>query len=214
MSDIIDRRALLTAACGSVWVSTLASARATEQEHWLNEPAVWSRSGAVLTMRAEAKTDFWRKTYFGYVTDNGHLVSRPVTGDFQATVNVAGAFVSQYDQAGLMVRLDSTCWMKCGVEYVDGVQNVSSVFTRDFSDWAGVPRETAAESMWFRLARKGSALTFSFSADGETYREVRQGHLTAARTVQVGVMAAAPEGAGFTAIFRDLAVLPATPRRG
>jgi regulation of enolase protein 1 (concanavalin A-like superfamily) len=210
VANFIDRRALLTAACGSVWIPALARARVSEQERWLNEPGSWSRNGTVLTMRAEPKTDFWRKTYFGYVTDNGHLVSRPLTGDFQATVNVAGAFASQYDQAGLMVRLDPTCWMKCGVEYVDGVQNVSSVFTRDFSDWAGVPRDSAAGSMWFRLARKGSALTFSFSLDGETYREVRQGHLTAARTVQVGVMAAAPEGAGFTAIFRDLTIVPAT----
>jgi regulation of enolase protein 1 (concanavalin A-like superfamily) len=209
MSDFIDRRTVLTAACGSVLAPTLASAQAAAQEQWLNQPKVWSRNGTVLAMRAEPKTDFWRKTFFGYVTDNGHLVSRPVAGDFVAMVNVAGAFASQYDQAGLMVRLDPTCWMKCGIEYVDGVQNVSSVFTRDFSDWAGVPRESAAESMWFRLARKGSALTFSFSLDGRTYREVRQGHLTYAPTVQVGVMAAAPEGGGFTATFSDLAIVPA-----
>jgi regulation of enolase protein 1 (concanavalin A-like superfamily) len=209
MSNAIDRRTLLAASCGAVLVPTLARAQSAVPEQWLNQPKLWSRKGGVLTMRAEPKTDFWRKTFFGYVTDNGHLVSRAIAGDFRATVNVSGDFESQYDQAGLMARLHPSCWMKCGVEYVDGVQNVSSVFTRDFSDWAGVPRESAAESMWFRLVRKGSALTFSFSLDGRTFREVRQGHLTDARSVQVGVMAAAPEGGGFTVSFRDLTIVPA-----
>ena len=206
----IDRRTLLAGASAALLAPGPAIAQATaDAPRWLNPPPRWTREGSVLTVRAGAKTDFWRKTFFGYVTDNGHFLGRPVTGDFVATVNVAGDYAAQYDQAGLMVRLDPSCWMKCGVEYVDGVQNVSSVFTRDFSDWAGIPREAKSASLWFRLARKGEALTFSFSTDGKAYREVRQGHLTDAPTVQVGIMAAAPEGAGFTARFRDLAIVPA-----
>jgi len=29
-----------------------------------------------------AQTDFWRKTFYGYVTDNGHFYHRPVTDGF------------------------------------------------------------------------------------------------------------------------------------
>ena len=206
----VDRRHVVAGACASFLLPGPAGAqKPAGTERWLNPPRSWSRDGSLVTMQAEPKTDFWRKTFFGYVTDNGHFLGKPVTGDFQATVNVAGDYAAQYDQAGLMVRLDPTCWMKCGVEFVDGVQTVSSVFTRDFSDWAGVPREAGGDSLWFRLARKGEALTFSFSPDGKTYREVRQGHLTAAPMLQVGIMAAAPEGTGFTARFRDLTIVPA-----
>ena len=49
---------------------------------WMNEPASWKRSGDVLTVRSRAKTDFWRKTFYGYVTDNGHFFHAPVSGDF------------------------------------------------------------------------------------------------------------------------------------
>lgn len=207
MQNLINRRGFLTSSIGAgvaAMASTPLARAAPDEEGWLNEPKVWNREGSVLSIQADPKTDFWRKTYFGYITDNGHMLGRRVTGDFQATVNVAGRYAAQYDQAGLMVRLDPTIWMKCGVEFVDGRQHVSSVLTRDFSDWAGVPLDATPESMWFRLVRKGSALTFSFSLDGHRYSEVRQGYLTEAPTVLVGPMAAAPEGSGFEAVFRDL----------
>jgi hypothetical protein len=56
---------------------------------WMNEPAAWKRSGESLVVRSRAKTDFWRKTLYGYVTDNGHFFYLPVSGDFvfQARVN-------------------------------------------------------------------------------------------------------------------------------
>src|ERR1700746_1313205 len=55
----------------------------------MNEPASWKRSGESLLVRSRAKTDFWRKTFYGYVTDNGHFFYVPVSGDFvfQARVN-------------------------------------------------------------------------------------------------------------------------------
>ena len=40
---------------------------------WMNEPASWKRSGDCLLVRSRATTDFWRKTFYGYITDNGHL---------------------------------------------------------------------------------------------------------------------------------------------
>jgi uncharacterized protein len=204
-----DRRDLLLGASAGLLFAKSAQAGARgDLDTWLNPPRKWSRGETSLMVQADPKTDFWRKTYFGYVTDNGHFLSRPVTGDFQATVNVEGDYAAQYDQAGLMVRLDPACWMKCGVEFVDGAQTVSSVFTRDYSDWAGIPREAGGGSLWFRVVRKGEALTFSFSPDGKVYREVRQGHLTAAPTLRVGIMVAAPEGPGFAARFRDLTITP------
>ena len=44
----------------------------------MNESASWKRSGDRLLVRSRAKTDFWRKTLYRYLTDNGHFFYVPV----------------------------------------------------------------------------------------------------------------------------------------
>jgi hypothetical protein len=38
---------------------------------WFNEPASATQSGDQLVVRTKPKTDYWRKTFYDYVTDNG-----------------------------------------------------------------------------------------------------------------------------------------------
>lgn len=61
------------------------------------------------------------------------------------------------------------------------------------------------------MARKGGALTISYSPDGKKFEDVRQGWLTQAPAVNVGVMCAAPEGPGFEARFDDWTTTKANP---
>ena len=103
---------------------------------WLNEPARWSREGGTLTVTADAGTDFWRTTGYGYVRDNGHLYGELMAGDFDLSVRLRGSYAAQYDQAGIMVRVDARNWLKAGVEFVDGQPRFSTVITRDYSSWA------------------------------------------------------------------------------
>jgi uncharacterized protein len=206
---MLSRRALLG---GAVLASAVASAASVENQtgdRWLNEPRKWKRNGTSLAMTANPKTDFWRKTFYGYITDNGHVLYRQVSGDFVSTVRVSGDYQALYDQAGLMVRYDESNWMKCGVELVDGRQNISTVFTRDYSDWSAIALPDKPAFVWIRVARKGGALTISWSRDGKKFEEVRQGWLTPAHTLNVGLMCAAPEGAGFEARFEDWTINPA-----
>ena len=35
--------------------------------------------------------------------------------------------------------MSETHWMKCGIEYVHGVKQASTVITNDFSDWSVTP---------------------------------------------------------------------------
>ena len=104
------------------------------QMKWLNEPASWNQAGDKLVVHARAKTDFWRKTFYGYVTDNGHFFHLGVNGDFVFEARVNGHYAALYDQAGLMVRVDAENWVKCGTEFFDGARHASVVFTREFSD--------------------------------------------------------------------------------
>ena len=103
---------------------------------WFNPPASVTFDTGAIIAKSRPKTDFWRKTFYGYVTNNGHFFRIPVFGEFAFQARVNGKYASLYDQAGLMVRLDDARWMKCGSEFVEGKRWASVVFTHDFSDWS------------------------------------------------------------------------------
>ena len=71
---------------------------------WMNDPASWKVANGQIVVRARPKTDFWRKTFYGYITDNGHLFHLPVSGEFTFEARIGGQYAALYDQAGLVVR--------------------------------------------------------------------------------------------------------------
>jgi len=173
---------------------------------WLNPPADVAYSSGQLKVRCKGKTDFWRKTYYGYITDNGHFFHLPARGDFTFLARVNGDYAALYDQAGLMVRLDEKHWMKCGTEFFDGRRWASVVFTHDYSDWSTMEDLSQNGAVWWRVARKKDSIEAHCSKDGEKFLTVRQGYFPADVEVQVGVMCAAPEGAGFDTVFDQIAL--------
>jgi hypothetical protein len=100
-----------------------------------------------------------------------------------------------------MLRLDETVWIKCGVEFYEGMQHVSAVVTRDYSDWSIIPALHNPPALWLRVKRMGDAVEIHYSFDGEVYAMLRLAHLTLAPTLLVGPMCASPEGQGFEARF-------------
>jgi regulation of enolase protein 1 (concanavalin A-like superfamily) len=173
---------------------------------WHNEPPSWKAVGDTITVRAGPKTDFWRKTHDGAVRDSGHFYFQEVSGDFVAEVGFRGEYRALYDQAGLMVRLDDSNWLKCGIEFFEGVQHASAVVTRDFSDWAVVALYEAPPKLWLRVVREGYTFTIYYSLDGAAYTMLRQAYLTHAPAVSVGVMCCAPTGDGFMTVFEGFTV--------
>jgi hypothetical protein len=160
----------------------------------------------MITVVSGPKSDFWRKTHYGFIRDSGHFGYQTVRGDFVCEVKVVGQYKDLYDQAGLMVRLDDSNWIKCGIEYVEGTQNASAVVTRDFSDWSVVPLPQNPPALWLRLKRTGQALEVQYSLDGERYALLRLTYLPLAESAQVGVMCASPDGNGFTTTFEGFRV--------
>jgi regulation of enolase protein 1 (concanavalin A-like superfamily) len=171
---------------------------------WFNEPASVKQSGDQLLVTTKPKTDYWRKTFYDYITDNGHFFFLPVAGDFTLESRVAGKYAALYDQAGLMVRLDSSNWLKCGLELVDGIGHASVVVTREFSDWSTVRGVTAKEPVWWRIVRKGSSLEALYSLDGKNFVSTRLGYLPLPASVDAGIMCCSPEGSGFDSTFDEL----------
>ncbi len=175
---------------------------------WYNEPPVWQILTDGVQLTTGAQTDFWRKTHYGFIRDNGHFYYQTVTGDFTATVKITGQYQVLYDQAGLMVRENEMTWLKCGIEFVESVQNVSAVVTRDFSDWSVVPLLHPPASLWLRLHRRAEAIEIQYSLDGTRYQLLRLTHLTHTNTLDVGIMAASPQGDGCKINFSELTINP------
>ena len=173
---------------------------------WYNEPPVWKLQGDKIYVTSGSKTDFWRETHYGFIRDNGHFLYQKINGDFVAEVKVTGEYQELYDQAGIMVRLDDRHWLKCGVEFVEGVQQVSAVVTRDYSDWSVVPMPDNPASLWVRVTRRGTAVEVQYSLDGAQYKMLRLAYLTPVETVSVGVMCASPEGDGFSMTFEGFKI--------
>jgi len=208
------RRTFLTQSTAAALMTTGALAQESTKQRdggdllsrmtWLNPPAKEFYDSGAVTVRCKGKTDFWRKTFYGYVTDNGHFCSLPVFGEFTFQARVQGRYAALYDQAGLMVRLDEKQWMKCGSEFVDGKRWASVVFTHEFSDWSTQEDLSQVEAVYWRVARRKDSIEAQCSKDGSNFTTVRQGYFPPFAEVRVGVMCAAPEGPGFEAVFDEL----------
>ena len=172
---------------------------------WLNEPPVWQPDNGRLRVVTGPKTDFWRVTHYGFVRDNGHFYYEQRGGDFTVEVRIEAKYEALYDQAGIMVRLDSANWIKTGIEYTDGLPHLSAVVTRDFSDWSVLPCDRSGP-VWLRLTKLGSAIRIQYSVDGLAFRMLRLAYFPEASHTQVGLMCCSPEREGFAVEFDEFRI--------
>ena len=173
---------------------------------WLNEPLRWDIQYDAIKVTSDLNTDFWRITHYDFIRDSGHFYYQQIVGDFIAKVKVSGDYRELYDQAGLMVRLNETVWLKCGVELVEGMQQMSSVVTRDYSNWSIVPMPNNPAAIWLRVTRKGSTVEIYYSLDGKKYTMQSIAYLTSVEALEVGIMCASPKGKGFLTTFEHFEI--------
>jgi hypothetical protein len=172
--------------------------------HWLNEPASWSHEFDVLRVTADAGTDFWRTTGYGYDADNGHPYADVTNGEFDLSMRLRGSYSTQYDQAGAMVRIDERNWIKTGIEYFDGRMRLSTVVTYEYSSWIVAELPASTGELALLLTRRGDALEVRYSIDDSAKELGVLVHLPSEAQVLAGAMCAAPKGNGFEVTFHDL----------
>ncbi len=180
---------------------------------WLNPPPHHVFGDGTLHVRTGKETDFWRETFYGFRRDNGHFFYRPMAGDFSAEVTAKGDYKVLYDQAGLMVHLGETHWIKAGIEYTDGLAYVSVVVTNDRSDWSLVDIPADPNGVRIRLTRHAEAIRIQYRdvTDGH-WKPVRLAYFPISRSVDVGMMCCSPQREGFEASFCDFTVGPPISR--
>ncbi|RWA83826.1 MAG: DUF1349 domain-containing protein [Mesorhizobium sp.] len=180
---------------------------------WLNPPPHHVSGDGTLHVRTGKDTDFWRETFYGFRRDNGHFLYRPVAGDFSAEVTIKGDYEALYDQAGLMLRLSETHWIKAGIEYTDGLAYFSVVVTNDRSDWSLVAIPPDPNGVRIRLTRHAEAIRVQYlDASDSHWKPVRLAYFPTSKSVDVGMMCCSPQREGFEVTFSDFVVAPPIPR--
>ncbi len=173
---------------------------------WLNEPDKWSLSEGHLSVETKSKTDFWRKTHYGFIRDNGHFWQLDAPEKFTATLTFEGEYQELYDQAGLMYRTDAENWIKCGIEHSDGMTNFSIVVTRGTSDWSVIGRPMIFGPQTVRITAGGNAIVAHFLDGGGHWKLMRVTSFPTTPHSKIGPMACSPERGGFAARFIDLQI--------
>jgi regulation of enolase protein 1 (concanavalin A-like superfamily) len=182
------------------------------QLRWHCEPARWSLSpeAGLLRVEPDSPTDFWQRTHYGFQADNGHLLGCEVAGDFVLAARVRFWPAHLYDQAGVMVRVSSSCWLKSSVEAeLAGPGRLGAVVTNfGYSDWSTQAFPAGPGDLWLRLRREGDDFTVESSADGQAWDQIRLAHLHEGlgQPMFAGVYACSPKATGFAAEFIDLAI--------
>ena len=156
----------------------------------------------------DAATDFWRETHYGFTRDNGHFFGCDAEGAFTAQLRVRARYDALYDQAGIMVRLDETTWIKAGIEQSDGQAMLSSVLTVGRSDWATGRFDGDPSDFWMRATVSDGVIRLQVSPDGRTWPLARLAPFPKAASYRVGPMCCTPERAGLEAEFSAFDVTP------
>ena len=187
-------------------VSGTVSAQTLEKMQWFNEPSQWEIKDKKLTLFATPQSDYWRIAHYGFTVNDAPFLYTTYGGEFEAKVKITGDYRERYDQAGMMIRIDHENYIKTGIEYVDGKYNLSAVVTHHTSDWSVITLDRAVPFIWIKAVRRLDAVEIYYSYDDQTYTLMRIAWLQDNTPVQVGLMAASPDGQGFQASFEHFQV--------
>lgn len=181
------------------------------QAIWLNPPPQVYEIENDIVVTTGADTDFWRVTSYGFIHDNGHALLTELRDGRAVEVTFKSLLEAQFDQAGLMVRIDTRNWIKAGVELSDGIPQLGAVVTHDMSDWSVAPVPSwndGSTPVTVRASRWGNALTVRAKLGNNPWQFVRLTPIDSNATVTAGPMACSPTRAGLQVRFTKFALGP------
>lgn len=193
---------------------------------WYNPPTTWRIEPATepehagegrLVLFTDSKTDYWQRTHYNFRVDNGPFLFVPVTGDFILSTRVTFHPKHQYDQAGLMVRISPSCWLKTSVEFEPhGFSHLGCVITNSgYSDWSTQEVPSSLTEISLRVRRETCDYIVEFAnnatGDAERWCQLRMARLLEddnVHPVDAGLYACSPKDAGYSASFHYINIKP------
>lgn len=181
-----------------------------KEMEWIRAPKVFTVTEDCVEMITEPHTDLWQRTYYHFRNDNAPVLQLRTSEKFFSFV-VKATFDTKvrYDQAGVVMYLDSDNWLKASMEYEnDHIQRLGSVVTNNgYSDWASVDIDASIKSMWFRFSRRDDDFCIENAMDGVNFKQMRICHMFQAKDeIRFGIYACSAEDSSFRARFTDMEV--------
>ena len=193
---------------------------------WINPPQDFQISETQVSITTDPHSDFWQRSYYGFRNDNAHALQITSEENFTFTTKVEFDYQNMYDQAGVVIYLDSQNWFKASIEAEnETISRLGSVVTNmGYSDWATTDIEPT-NNMWYRLSRRGPDFLIESSADGKDFHQMRVFHLhllgettqemgkmnppmPPAQPIRFGLYACSPLESSFTAKFSAMTFEP------
>ena len=182
-------------------------AQSLEKMQWFNEPEKWEiKDKNTFSMFVTPQSDYWRISHYGFTVDDAPFYYATYGGEFEAKVKITGDYISRFDQACMMLRVDRENYIKAGIEYVDGKYNISAVVTHKTSDWSVITLDKPIPYIWIKAVRRLDAIEIFYSFDDKNYVMMRNAWMPDNCPIKVGVMGASPDGKGFKATFENFQV--------
>lgn len=181
-----------------------------DEAQWLHPPPSAELDGDDLVVLTAGGSDFWRRTSYGFVRDDGHALLIEFSAGTAVEVTFEADLAALYDQAGVLVRVDERTWVKAGVEMSDGVTHLGAVVTRETSDWSLAPvPDWAGKPVTVRVSRSGDALTVRARSSHGPWRMVRLAPLAPDAVATAGPFCCSPQRAGLSVRFTAFTLGPA-----
>lgn len=191
---------------------------------WLNPPESVTFAGSDgLKVTPKPHADFWCKSYRTPPRreNSGHalLYSIPAaTRECCVQAEFSLQDRARYDQAGLMVYLDDTHWLKTGLEMEEGDMKMSCVVANRESDWSYRTWPTKEAQVRITIKRYSGLCECAVECmdeSGDAWSFVRNAvifHPGGAEEVEIraGLLCAAPKkekaGDGMEAFYKSLSI--------
>lgn len=165
--------------------------------------AAIEKDGRLLVTAVEG-SDAWRHTCYGFVHGNEHALLEAWDREQAVEVTFSADFSEEFDQAGMVIRVDEGHWIKTGIEYADGVLQLGAVVTDVNSDWSTGPvPDWAGREVTMRASRVADSVIIRARVEDEPWRLVRLAPLDPALSAKAGPFCCAPSRAGLTVTFNS-----------
>jgi len=172
--------------------------------NWLNKPnkvLFQGTSESECTIFPESKSDFWKRTYYDpeLIHDNGHFLYTTIPNNENVTIESKVIInpKNQFDQGGLMIRLDSENWIKFGLEIVDLKPKLGAVVTKNgYSDWSTQNWNNCEYNI--RLHKIANSCVCEVENEKDNWEFIRISHLdiSSYKEYQIGIFACCPTESG------------------
>jgi regulation of enolase protein 1 (concanavalin A-like superfamily) len=172
---------------------------------WQNTPRSWQIDNKnVLTISANAKTDWFVDPFDGTVANNAPILLFTPDSDYVLSARVTLKFDTKWDAGALMLWGDDHHWAKLSFEFSpEKKPTLVTVVTRGLSDDCNSV-DLQGDSVYLRIAKSGRTYVFYFSLDGRNWQVLRTFSLDTELPIRAGFEAQSPAGSGAIAKFSSI----------